>query len=281
MKEVFGLIIIAAFGLVFSATAQVEVIGFPETAKQSEADSIVENALQAGELGYDTTKYRKRKYRLFNPLLNLDNHTSSFFGTTSSIWGVRLGVTIAGRYRMGFGGYILPKQLDIPSLLDVNRVDSVYRRFDMMFFTTFMEFVPISNFRWELSIPFSLGYGFANIGHKHTNESEFHIRQGKQGFLLHSGIDAHYRIFSWFGVGLGVGYRQVLTNDTTVNRALSGLFASFRLKIFLGDLYFLIFKPDIIKGEKMAWKDQRRRKKELGLAAKEARRIRHEEARRK
>jgi hypothetical protein len=127
----------------------------------------------------------------------------------------------------------------------------------------------------------SLGYGFANIGHRHVGETEYKIVQGKQGFLLHTGVSAHYRIFSWLGVGMGLGYRQVLTPDTLVNQAVSGVFASFKLKIFLGDLYFLIFKPDIIKGEKMAWKDQRRRKKELGLAAKEARRIRHEEARRK
>ncbi|MFT4525399.1 MAG: hypothetical protein ACI9FU_000886 [Granulosicoccus sp.] len=281
MKRVFGLMIICLLGLALSTSAQVEVIGFPKSAKQSEADSIVENALEAGEPGYDTTVYRKRKHRLFNPLLNLDNHNTLFFGSSTSIWGLKLGATIAGRYRIGFGAYILPKRLAISTLLDANGMDSVYRKFDMMYFTTFMEFVPISNFRWELSIPLSLGYGFANIGHRHVGETEYKIVQGKQGFLLHTGVSAHYRIFSWLGVGMGLGYRQVLTPDTLVNQAVSGVFASFKLKIFLGDLYFLIFKPDIIKGEKMAWKDQRRRKKELGLAAKEARRIRHEEARRK
>ena len=281
MKTVLVLIIICAFCFALPVSAQVEVIGFPESAKQSEADSIVEKALEAGEPGYDTTKYRKRKYRLFNPLINLDNHNSIFFGTPSSIWGVRLGVTIAARYRMGFGGYMLPKRLDLPTLQNSNKMDSIYRRFDMLFFTTFMEFVPISNFRWELSIPFSLGYGFANVSHKHRSETEYKVQHAKQGFLLLSGISAHYKVFSWVGVGAGLGYRQVLTNDSLVNQGMSGLFVSFKFKIFVGDLYYLIFKPDIIKGEKMAWKDKRRRKKELGIAAKEARRIRHEESRRK
>lgn len=281
MRIVLVPFIFCAFSISFPVLAQVEVIGFPESVEQSEADSIIERALEAGKPDYDTTKYRKRKHRLFNPLLNLDNHNTLFFGSSTSIWGVKLGATIVGRYRIGFGGYILPKRLAISPLLDENGLDSVYRKFDMMYFTTFMEFVPISNFRWELSIPFSLGYGFANIGHRHVGESEYKIAQGKQGFLLHTGVSAHYRIFSWLGVGMGLGYRQVLTPDTLVNQAISGLFASFKLKIFLGDLYLLIFKPDIIKGEKMAWKDRRRRKKELGLAAKEARRIKHEEARRK
>lgn len=262
--------------------AQVEVVSFPESAdettEETKVDSLVELVLEKGAVGYDTTQYRKRKYRLFNPLINLDNHRSGFFDVPTSIWGLRTGVTIAQRYRMGFGGYMLPKKLSIPELIHVSGTDttSTLRKFDFFYFSTFMEFVPLSNFRWELSIPFSLGYGFASIEHKEPGESDFSVKHHRKGFLLHSGVSAHFKIFSWIGVGAGLGFRQALTPDSVVNDAISGLFTSFKFKIFLGDLYLAIFKPDIIKGEKMAYRDKRRRKKELDKAMKEARREQNE-----
>lgn len=288
-RHLSDLLLLGAVILISSGQllAQIEVDVFPESADEpaeaSKVDSIVEAALQKGEVGYDTTQYRKRKYRLFNPLLNLDNHRSGFFDVPTSIWGLKIGVTIAKRYRMGFGGYMLPKKLRIPDLIQVVGTDttSTLRKFDFVYFSTFMEFVPLSNFRWELSIPFSLGYGFANIEHLKPGDSEYKLRHNRQGILLHSGISAHYKVFSWVGVGVGLGFRQALTPDSVVNEAISGLFASFKFKIFLGDLYFAIFKPDIIKGEKMAFRDKRRRKKDLDRARKEARRAEKEAARNK
>lgn len=251
---------------------QVDVVAFPESA--SKEDSLVEAALLEAEKSGDTTHYRKRKYRLFNPLLNMDNNRSGFFGTPTSVWGARVGVTIAGRYRMGFGGYMLPRRIAIPKVFTLS--DSLYRRMDLMYFTTFMEFVPIQNFRWELSIPFSFGYGFSNFYHRYSTELEFRKAKLIHGAFLHSGVAGHYKIFSWVGLGIEVGYRGAIMGDSIANRQFSGLFGSVAIKLFLGDLYLGIFKPDIIKGEKMAYRDNKRRKKAIKKAKREAGRLRRE-----
>lgn len=270
------LILLSVFSAIcISGSAQIDVVTFPESG--SKEDSLVEAALLAAEKSGDTILYRKRKRRLFNPLLNMDNNRSGFFGTPTSVWGVRVGVTIAGRYRMGFGGYMLPRRIAIPKVITLS--DSLYRRLDLMYFTTFMEFVPIQNFRWELSIPFSLGYGISYFHHRYSRELEFRKARKVEGVFLHTGVAAHYKIFSWVGIGVELGYRGALMGDSTVNSQFSGLFGSVAIKLFLGDLYLGIFKPDIIKGEKMAYRDNKRRKKAIKKAKREAARLRREEER--
>lgn len=272
MRIILAIALVCLLGRSNNAYGQEDVDVSPDVTELA-VDSIVEHALNSGKVGYDTTQYRKRKHRLFNLLINTDTHISRYFDSPSSIWGLRLGVTIAGRYRMGFSGYMLPKRIDLPTLQSTTGIDSIYRRFDLVYFSTFMEFVPLNNFRWELSIPFSVGYGFGNILHKPKSETDYKVRHRRQGVFLHSGVAAHYKVFSWVGIGAGLGYRQVITPDSVVNAGLSNLFLTLRFKLFLGDLYLLLFKPDVIKGEKLAWKDHRRRKKELKRAEHRARRL--------
>lgn len=203
-----------------------------------------------------------------DPLLNLDNYNTLFFGQPLTVWGAKVGIDFMKTYRMGFGGYWLFDPVRIPSLIDTVadsplRIDTTLRRFHLYYINTFMEFVLLYNYRWEVSMPMSIGYGVANVQHYDIRRRDW-LTVDKRGELVSTfGLAFHYRIFSWFGTGLGLGYRQFWVRDPEVQQAMNGIFWSIKFKIFLGYMYKAIFKPQFIKDVKWEWREYKRERKML------------------
>jgi hypothetical protein len=216
------------------------------------------------ELAFLKEKYRKD----YHPLISMDNHYTAFFGQQTNFWGLKLGLELFQGYRMGFGAYYMPKKVAMAPKLLEGEADTTYRKFRMHYYNTFMEFIFVRNFRWELALPFSLGYGIAEVeqwvpGRTGTRETEGRWVKGKDigEFVGTFSINAHYKIFSWVGIGLGLGWRQMYSRDKEIQTNMSGVILTYKIKLFPGDLYKALFKKDKILEEKGDYRYQKYLKK--------------------
>ena len=278
------MLFISVFCLALSANAQVGVPTFPT---QEEIDSLnkVEVDTPAiepldlqtveAEMAFLNEKYRKD----YKPLIAMDNHYTAFFGNPTNFWGLKLGLELFQGYRMGFGAYYMPKKVAITPVFEEGSRDTTYRKFRMHYYNTFMEFIFIRNFRWELALPFSLGYGIAEV--ERWSPGPYKWVEGKDigMFVGNFSLNAHYKIFSWVGLGLGLGWRQVISAEKEIQQNMSGLTLSYKIKLFPHHLYRALFDKQKILEEKGDYRYQKYLKKQYKrLKREEARRL-HDERR--
>lgn len=116
--------------------------------------------------------------------------------------------------------------------------------------TLFYQYAFFHTDKWELAVPFHIGSGKANLKLFHTDTddiiilgdgSKAEIRDLPFG-ISEFGLEAQYKIFPWFGLGSGVGYRFALTSSEDAKHVFNAPTYSFKVKIFLGQLYKTIKK---------------------------------------
>lgn len=281
---------LSIISLAITASAQVGVPTFPT---EEEVDSL--NAVELAEVDTPVIEpltieiaeaelaYLKEKYRKdYKPLIGMDNHYTAFFGQNTNFWGAKIGLELMQNYRMGFGAYYMPKKVAITP--QVSDTDTIYRKFRMHYYTTFFEWIFIRNFRWELAMPVSAGYGRAEVERWLPGRNENVLGRWVPGkdigmFVGSFSVNAHYKIFSWVGVGLGLGWRQIISPNKEIQDGFSGVILSYKIKLFPHHLYRALFKKEKILEEKGDYRWKKYMKKNLKrLKREEARRL-HDEAR--
>lgn len=256
------------------------VFSFSQQLETVEVDTPILEPLDMetvqAELDFLKEKYRKD----YAPLIAMDNHFTAFFGQNTNFWGLKVGLEFKQKYRMGFGGYYMPKKVAMTPVLETGAIDSTYRKFRMHYYTAFFEWVFIKNFRWELAMPVSLGYGRAEVERwEIVRRGDTEISRGWvpgkdiNEFVATWSVNAHYKIFSWVGVGLGLGWRQIVTPNEQIQQGFSGVILSYKVKLFPGHLYKSLFKREKILEEKGDYRWRKFMKKNL-------KRLKREEARR-
>ena len=205
------------------------------------------------ELAHLKEKYRK-DYKF---LIGMDNHYTAFAGQSTNFWGAKLGLELMQTYRLGFAAYYMPKKVAMTPKLYEGATDTTYRKFRMHYYTTFFEWIFIRNFRWELALPVSAGYGRAEVERwevitRNGTEVSRGWVPGKDigEFVATVNVQAHYKIFSWVGIGLGLGWRQIISREPEIQRDFSGVILSYKIKLFPGSLYKALFKKEKILEEK-------------------------------
>lgn len=267
----------------FSAHAQVGVPTFPSQAEIdslntpiAEVDTAVVEPLTLeiveAELAYLKEKYRKD----YKPLIGMDNHYTAFFGQNTNFWGAKVGLELFQNYRMGFGAYYMPKKVTMTPILEVGAIDTTYRKFRMHYYTTFIEWIFIRNFRWELAMPVSAGYGRAEVQQWLPERNENVLGCWVEGkdigmFVGSFSVNAHYKIFSWVGLGLGLGWRQIISSNEEIQTSFSGVILSYKIKLFPHHLYRALFKKEKILEEKGDYRWKKYMKKNLKRLKREKR----------
>ncbi|MBC7447334.1 MAG: hypothetical protein H7330_04690, partial [Hymenobacteraceae bacterium] len=100
----------------------------------------------------------------------------------------------------------------------------------------YAEYVIRGNPRWELSVPVQIGYG--KYYHEQIGPTGVRQRSARDRvWLLEPTIGGHYRIFRWFGLGGGVGWREAFSVKPQYSNQLAGPIFYARAKLFLGDFY--------------------------------------------
>lgn len=209
----------------------------------------------------DTVPQKPKAGFISNVMFQFDNRNERYFDVTGRMNGLKLGLEFYKRFRAGFGFYA---NNDFYNLEPPTMNDTLAQSVKFNYRTYFGELVFYRNFRWELSAMGAFGKGQIEV-------NNFDLRPQLPEFIntdtirnvgvIDFGINVQYKIFPWFGVGVGVGQRNVsIANEPVLQDAFTDPYLDFKIKVFLGYLYRTIFKPEVIKAEKeyYAYRDRKR-----------------------
>ena len=176
-----------------------------------------------------------------------DARNSFVAGRSARIAGIKFGFEIDYKDRFGFGIYALNNPIilqQVPLLVDSTDVlpafiDTADVSLNFSYLSTFYERVIYRSKHWEFAVPIHLGIGNVKL--------DFVDRNGKR----HQSVDAamllgevstvgQFNITRWLGVGGGLGYRFIASNNPQVKEAYNAIIYVAKVKFMLGGLYHTI-----------------------------------------
>ncbi|MCB2377513.1 hypothetical protein LGH70_07965 [Hymenobacter sp. BT635] len=188
---------------------------------------------QAGTADDDSSRVRQAHRRI---VFQFDNRYSVIDGKLVGINGLKLAVEWRGRLRAGAGVYLLsngiPSQEAVPAELPVGTTAELRFRY----VAGYAEYLFIRSNRWELSAPLQFGVGRFFTSFEQPNGAKSKDAKSTV-WLLEPSVSSHFRVFPWFGIGVGAGWRETVFVERTLDEALDGPIFYGRVKLFLGDLY--------------------------------------------
>lgn len=147
--------------------------------------------------------------------------------------GARVGVEFKFPIRTGIGYYWL--QTEITSQLYRGRdfqatgTTAIPR---MRYVSAYVEYTFWEEDDWSLGVPLQLGIGEAFY---RTSEDE----QVGNGLVvpLESGVEVSYQFIRWAGLGVGLGYRVMLLDESQVRERFNSPYYQLRLNLALNELF--------------------------------------------
>jgi hypothetical protein len=198
------------------------------------------NQIKAAALQAKDTVANKSDYKFF---FALDARRSFVLENSSKFNGLKLGVTYKEKHRFGFGFYGM--QQPVRFVAEVDRdiyptsTDTV--RFNFSYVSAFYEYVWLKNKRWELSTPFHLGVGNLSFSYMDTAALYRPLYGGGALMTEMTGV-AQYKVFRWFAVGTGAGYRAMLLSEKSIRQSLNSPVYLIQFKLLFGELYKMTFR---------------------------------------
>lgn len=172
-------------------------------------------------------------------VLGFDTRRSFFSNTDVKITGIRAGLEFDHRVRFWLGLHFLNtpiyRAFHVSDSLGIP--DTIHSKMNFGYLSFITEYVWLRTKRWEASVPLYIGFGNMSF-------TGFEAGTTKKFGLLELDVQGHYKFFSWIGLGGGVGYRWMLSRDDRLRRNFNNPVYIFKVKLFLGELYKSIFKPD-------------------------------------
>ncbi|TGE23698.1 hypothetical protein E5K00_00355 [Hymenobacter aquaticus] len=181
----------------------------------------------------DSSRVRPAHRRI---VFQFDNRYSVIDGKLVGINGLKLAVEWRGRLRAGAGGYLLSNGIPSQEVLPTGMPAGTKAELRFRYVAAYAEYLFIRSNRWELSAPLQFGGGrfFTSFEQPDGTKS----KDAKSTvWLLEPSASGHFRVFPWFGIGAGAGWRETLFVEPSLDEALDGPIFYGRVKLFLGDLY--------------------------------------------
>lgn len=171
--------------------------------------------------------------------VGMDTRRSFISRSDVKIIGLKVNLDFENRLRLGYGVYFLGspffRNFIVPTQL--GNLDTINSRLDFVYLSAFAEYVFFLNERWEFSSPISLGIG--DVGFQNIGEEK------KTVLLTELSVMGSYKIFPFFGLGGGIGYRQILAGGQVVRENFNSPIYSFGLRFWIGYLYQKYIKKSI------------------------------------
>ncbi|MCB2409103.1 hypothetical protein LGH74_14020 [Hymenobacter sp. BT178] len=181
----------------------------------------------------DSSRVRTAHRRI---VFQFDNRYSILDGQLVGINGLKLAVEWRGRLRAGAGGYLLSNGIPSQEVVPFGYPSGTTAELRFRYAAAYVEYMFIRTNRWEMSAPLQLGGGrfFTSFEQPNGNKS----KDAKSTvWLIEPSVSGHFRVFPWFGIGAGAGWRETLFVQSSLDEALDGPIFYGRVKLFLGDLY--------------------------------------------
>ena len=161
--------------------------------------------------------------------------------------GLKLGVELQEKHRLGIAFYGLSEQVRFKGRLDRNEyptaTDTLF--FNFNYLSVFYDYVWLRTKRWELTSPIHLGSGNIELSYRDTARTNQRYLS-TSALMVGFGGSAQFKVFRWFALGTGAGYRQMLTRDENIGKSLNAPYYQFQIKILIGELYRMAFRRNEI-----------------------------------
>lgn len=201
-------------------------------ARKAEAQ-VVESIKHA----YDTIRYsfkvRPRKF-----VFNFDNRRTFSNGSPVRLNGIRIGAEYNNIVTKFIGFYGLREPIVNRRVVNpyTPQQDTVLDYFDFRYTSIGIDYTFYETKKWQFSTPIQVGLGSGDRDVRELDTLTIISSQSKGFFPLEIGVSGLYRFYDWVGVGAGIGYRTNLGSFFSLS-AFEGVYYSFGLKVFLGQLY--------------------------------------------
>ena len=182
-------------------------------------------------------------------VVQIDSRYSIINGYLVPLNGLKLGLELRGRVRVGAAFYFLSRR--IPTRLPTpnnaaNEADATLRFYNIALYG---EYVLIENARWELGANLQGGMGTVRV--EYTNEALNRERSPRDFIaLVEPSLAAQMRLFSWASLGAGAGWRQPLFVLPEVRNEISGPIFYVRAKILIGPLVRIVRRHEPLFSQK-------------------------------
>ncbi|HEX8548265.1 MAG TPA: hypothetical protein VF691_14985 [Cytophagaceae bacterium] len=184
----------------------------------------------------DSSNYaRKNKVRF---VFSFDGRKSFIGDQNVSIGGLRFGIQYKEKFRTGIGFYGADSPLIGSKSFNENTPKERRLRGKLNFGYSALCFEPIfyKNRKWELATPIILGVGNAKLTFYNPDSTIFSENEKPFSLLEVSGT-VEYKFLKWAGVGAGVGYRTVFSDEKFIKRNFDAPIYIIKIKVFIGELY--------------------------------------------
>jgi hypothetical protein len=186
---------------------------------------------------------RKKEEKNLKFFFGFDSRRSFVLKNNSKFLGAKIGFLYKNKHRFGIGLYGMQVPITFVGEVDKNKytdaTDTV--RFNFGYGSLFYEYIWYKNKRWDLSTPIHLGIGNLAFSYKDTASLYQPLFGGGALMTELTGV-AQFKVFRWFALGSGVGYRMMLIDDKTIRKSLNSPVYIFQVKILFGEIYKMTFR---------------------------------------
>jgi hypothetical protein len=198
---------------------------------------FVANAQQ--EYNKDTWKHPVfKKYKF---IFGFDNRNSLIEQNSTSFMGLRAGLEINMRGRIGAGFYFTNKGVYAQNQHWAKYPDQLFNsRTKFYYFSVFGEYIALRKIRWEISFPSHIGFGWAKERFYKLPQTTFIGKERQFVSLMELSALVSFRTCRWFGLGVGFGYRFILNRNEVLRTSYNAPISMIRLKIYFNEMYYLL-----------------------------------------
>lgn len=162
---------------------------------------------------------------------------NSFIGSKyARIYGLKLGLDFDKTFKLGVGYNWLSSDLyRVQNVANSEgEIKSLNTQFKLGYFTPYAEYVFYNKDPWDISILVLVGGGYSH--YTYWDDLWVHMQTSRSFvFIYEPYMTAQYRVFSYFGVGAGVGFRLAYSSDRFSRTKLNSPIYVFKLKIYLSE----------------------------------------------
>ena len=164
---------------------------------------------------------------------------NSFIGSKyARIYGLKLGFDFDETFKIGLGYNWLSSDLYRTHTVTNSKGDAstLQTQYKLGYFSPYAEYVFYNKDPWDISILVLVGGGYSH--YTYWDEYWVHMQTERSFvFLYEPYMTAQYRLFSYFGIGAGVGYRLGYSGDKFSRTKLNSPIYVFKLKVYLSEFY--------------------------------------------
>lgn len=195
--------------------------------------------------------YLQAQNKPFKPKFNLQfDNKNSFIGSKAVQFnGILATIQIGHKSRLGGGYYALARNSRFTALSGNNGIDTLVMVQNFRYYSMEYHYILLDTKHWEVYFPFELGLGGVITSNESSRATP--IKRALPAQVLNLGAMGYYKLFSFIGLGGGVGYRYVRlgSRPNTIADDLNRPTYSIRIKLYLGNLIRTIFHNDIKRKE--------------------------------